>query len=100
MWWESEPDGQITSSPTGTGPFDFIWTNEAGFSSETLSQNSDTLENIPQGHIFLMYQLQGCLDEAIIVVEMDGVMPEDADAGADLVICSNSTNLSANACYI
>ena len=22
-------------------------------------------------------------------------MPEDADAGADLVICSNSTNLSA-----
>ena len=95
--WESEPDGQITSNPTGTGPFDFIWTNEAGILvQETLSQNSDTLENIPPGTYFLNVSTpQGCLDEAIIVVEMDGVMPEDADAGADLVICSNSTNLSA-----
>ena len=73
--WESEPDGQITSNPTGTGPFDFVWTNEAGILvQETLSQNSDTLENIPPGTYFLNVSPQGCLDEAIIVVEMDGVI--------------------------
>ena len=94
--WESDPDGQIISNPTGTGPFDFIWTNESGdIIQETSSQNTDLLANIPPGTYFLsVFTQQGCFDEETIIVEMDGVMPEESYAGEDQVICSNTTSFN------
>ncbi len=96
--WESNPDGEITSSPTGTGPFDFIWTNENGdIVQETIGQNTDVLNNIPPGSYVLSVSTPlGCFDEETIIVEMDGVMPEDALAGEDQEICSSLVTLSAN----
>ena len=96
--WENNPDGQIISSPVGTGPFDFIWTNENGeVVQETIAQNTDILNNIPPGNYILSVSTQlGCFDEETISVEMDGVMPEEALAGDDQEICSTLTTLSAN----
>ena len=96
--WESNPDGQITSSPSGTGPFDFIWTNEDGVVvQETIAQNTDILNSLSPGDYILSVSTPlGCFDEEVITVEMDGVMPEDAFAGEDQEICSSFITLSAN----
>jgi len=96
--WESNPDGQIISNPSGTGPFDFMWTNEDGvIIQETIGQDEDILNNVPPGSYILSVSTPlGCFDEETIIVDMDGVMPEDALAGEDQEICSNLTTLSGN----
>lgn len=96
--WESNPDGQIISNPVGTGPFDFAWTNENNdLIQETIGQNTDILNNIPPGTYILSVSTPlGCFDEETIIVEMDGVMPQEALAGEDQEICSSLTTLSAN----
>ena len=95
--WETNPDGQILATPSGTGPFDFIWTNENGIVvQETLSQNTDILNNIPPGQYTLSVSTPlGCFDEENIIVEMDGTMPEEAFAGENQEICSTFSTFSA-----
>ena len=95
--WETNPDGQILASPSGNGPFDFIWTNENGLVvQETLSQNTDILNNIPPGQYTLSVSTPlGCFDEENIIVEMDGTMPEEASAGENQEICSTFSTFSA-----
>ena len=96
--WEDDPDGQITATPTGTGPFDFIWENADGeVIQETNAQNTDVLNDLSPGDYSLTISTEaGCLDEEIISIEMDGVMPSDAIAGENQEICSNIATLSGN----
>ena len=96
--WESNPDGQIISSPSGTGPFDFIWTDENGvIVQQTIGEETDILNNIPPGNYILSVSTPlGCVDDEEIFIEMDGVMATEALAGEDQEICSSITNFSAN----
>ena len=86
--------GSISVLVEGTGPFEYIWSNNGNLLS---GENTNNLTNINSGNYELLVStMNGCSEFVEIFVDSDGDPVTPANAGLDIETCDTDVTLSGN----